>query len=125
MTIHQHSRNSLPTSLLTIIVVLFACLLGLWLEHADAAQPSVTSPQELLSAARSFEAAREYEQAVPAYRVYLTARPEDDTVREVLARVLSWQGNYDEAVALYEDILTRHPVDLEVRVALARVKSWQ
>ena len=86
--------------------------------------PDKTTPQEILTRARAFEAEKQYDQAVASYRTYLVVRPEDDEVRGSLARLLSWQGAYDEAITLYEDILTRHPLDFEVRVALARVQAW-
>ena len=86
--------------------------------------PDKTTPQEILTRARAFEAEKQYDQAIASYRAYLVVRPEDDEVRGSLARLLSWQGAYDEAITLYEDILTRHPLDFEVRVALARVQAW-
>ena len=86
--------------------------------------PDKTTPQEILTRARAFEAEKQYDQAVASYRAYLVVRPEDDEVRGSLARLLSWQGAYDEAITLYENILTRHPLDFEVRVALARVQAW-
>jgi len=121
----ERQSGALPPGLLALVIFLFVSVLGLRPECADASPSVPATPQELLTAARSFEAAQQYEQAVAAYQACLTARPEDDAARGALARVLSWQGKYDDAVALYEDILTRHPVDLDVRVALARVKSWQ
>src|SRR6266516_401950 len=86
--------------------------------------PDKTTPQEILTRARAFEAENQYDQAIASYRAYLVVRPEDDEVRSSLARLLSWQGAYDEAITLYEDILTRHPLDFEVRMALARVQAW-
>ncbi len=80
---------------------------------------------ELLAAAKEAEAAKDFDRAARLYREYLTRRPEDDEVRALFARVLSWQGRHEEAVTLYQDILSRHPVDIDVRVALARVRSWQ
>jgi YaiO family outer membrane protein len=120
----RHNGALLP-GLLTRILIFFIGTVGFWLTHAEAVSPPLVSPSELLTTARSFEVAQQYDHAVATYQAYLTARPEDDDARGALAGVLSWQGKYDEAVAVYDDILTRHPVDLEVRIALARVKSWQ
>lgn len=92
---------------------------------AQGEETFLSSPEELLTCARTAEADKQYAQAGVAYRQYLAARPRDDEIRAALARVLSWQSQFDEAVALYEEILQRHPEDLDVRVALARVKSWQ
>ncbi|MBX3328873.1 MAG: YaiO family outer membrane beta-barrel protein [Nitrospira sp.] len=80
---------------------------------------------DILTAAKEAEAAKEFDRAAGLYRDYLQRRPEDDEVRALLARVLSWHGQHEEAVTLYRDILTRHPVDIDVRIALARVRSWQ
>lgn len=80
---------------------------------------------DILTAAKKAESAKEFDLAAGLYRDYLQRRPEDDEVRSLLARILSWQGQHEEAVALYGDILTRHPVDIDVRIALARVRSWQ
>lgn len=121
----EQQNGALLSGLLTLVLLFFICTVGLWIERAEAAPPSLASPPELLMTARSFEVTQQYDHAVATYQAYLTARPEDDAARGALARVLSWQGKYDEAVGLYEDILTRHPVDLDVRIALARVKSWQ
>lgn len=97
------------------------CLLGCLTSSPLTAQ----SPSDVLFEARHYEAVKQYEQAIAAYRQYLIGNPENDEIRAALARVLSWQSQYEEAVALYEDILSRHPVDHDVRVALARVKAWQ
>ena len=51
--------------------------------------PDKTTPQEILTHARAFEAEKHYDQAIASYRAYLTARPEDDEVRGSLARLLS------------------------------------
>lgn len=121
----ERQNDALLPGLLTLVLLFFICTGVLWFERAEAAPPPLASPLELLTTARSFEVAQQYDQAVATYQAYLTVRPEDDAARGALARVLSWQGKYDEAVVLYEDILIRHPVDLDVRIALARVKSWQ
>lgn len=121
----ERQNGALLSGLPTLALVFFICTADLWIERAEAASPPLAAPTELLTTARSLEAAQQYDQAVATYQAYLTARPEDDAARGALARILSWQGKYDEAIALYEDILTRHPVDLDVRIALARVKSWQ
>jgi YaiO family outer membrane protein len=83
------------------------------------------SRQDMLSAAKTAETDKKFDHAAVLYREYLERRPEDDEVRGLLARVLSWQGRHDEAVALYQDILTRYPTDIDVRIAFARVRSWQ
>lgn len=80
---------------------------------------------ESLVLARRFQAAQRYPEAIAAYREYLALRSDDDEVRTMLAKLLSWQGAHAEATALYRDVLTRHPADLENRIALAQVLSWQ
>lgn len=95
----------------------------------ESAEPGSLQAQptrlDILTAAKEAESAKEFDRATGLYRAYLQRSPEDDEVRALLARVLSWQGQHDEAVTLYRDILTRHPVDIDVRIALARVRSWQ
>ena len=97
--------------------------MGVTQAHASSVEPR--SAQATLAQAKSYEAAKQFPEAIAAYRNFLRLRPEDDEVRASLARALSWQGKYAEAVDMYRDILSRHPVDLDVRVALARVLSWQ
>ncbi|HXV69673.1 MAG TPA: YaiO family outer membrane beta-barrel protein [Nitrospira sp.] len=92
---------------------------------ADVQIPAQPARHEVLAAAREAEAAKKFDQAAHLYREYLNRRPEDDEVRALLARVLSWQDRHKEAMTLYQDILSRHPVDMDVRVAVARVRSWQ
>ncbi|MBI3303597.1 MAG: YaiO family outer membrane beta-barrel protein [Deltaproteobacteria bacterium] len=117
--------SELLAGFLALVAFLLVGAADVQSEPAGAASPVSASPQDRLAQARAFEANKQYDQAMAAYRQYLAAQPEDDEVRGALARVLSWQGEYDEAIALYKDILPRHPADLDVRVALARVKSWQ
>ncbi len=114
------SRGALP-------IVLIVCLVG-WVGVATASAASAKAPPQdtnTVARARAFEAAKQYDEAIAAYRAYLTKRSDDDEARGALARLLSSRGRYDEAVILYQDILTRHPVDLDVRLALGRVRSWQ
>jgi YaiO family outer membrane protein len=85
----------------------------------------VRSPSDLLKQAKQYEADKRYDDAISAYREFLTMRPENDEVRASLARLLSWAEDFEEAARLYRDILTRYPTDLEIRTALARVLSWQ
>jgi YaiO family outer membrane protein len=100
-----------------LVLALATCLIA-----APFAAQSASDP---LTDARSYEAAKQFDQAAASYREYLAEHGENDEVRMALARVLSWQGQYEEAVRLYEDILGRHPADRDVRLALARVRSWQ
>ena len=90
-----------------------------------AATAGDLSPRTVLEQAKQFESAKNYQDAIAAYRRYLAQKPEDDDVRATVAKILSWQEQYDEAVGLYRDILTRHPLDHENRIGLARVLSWQ
>ena len=78
-----------------------------------------------LAEAQKLEADKQYAEAIAAYRIYLTERPDHDEARTALARLLAWEGNQAEAVVLYRDILSRHPADVDVRIALALVLSWQ
>lgn len=95
-------------------------------EPAEVGSSQVQSTRlDILIAAKEAESTKEFDRSASLYRDYLQRRPEDDEVRALLARVLSWQGHHEEAVALYRDILARHPVDIDVRIALARVRSWQ
>ena len=95
-------------------------------EPAEVGSSQVQSTRlDILMAAKEAESTKEFDRSASLYRDYLQRRPEDDEVRALLARVLSWQGHHEEAVALYRDILARHPVDIDVRIALARVRSWQ
>jgi len=107
-----------------LLVVIFSYI-GARQVSAQGEKAFASSPEELLTQARTAEADKQYVQASVAYRQYLTVKPEDDEVRAALARVLSWQSQFDDAVELYEEILRRYPEDLDIRVALARVKSWQ
>jgi YaiO family outer membrane protein len=118
--------------MIRLFCLVIALSIGLPLEDTLAQEPAEvgsfqTQPTRLgiLTAAKEAESAKEFDRAAGLYRDYLQRRPEDDEVRALLARVLSWQGQHEEAVALYRDILIRHPVDIDVRIALARVRSWQ
>ncbi|MGE0826936.1 MAG: YaiO family outer membrane beta-barrel protein [Candidatus Binatia bacterium] len=92
---------------------------------AGSAPSAIESVEDLLSRAKTAEKERKYTLAIAAYQRYLTVKPQEDGVRTLLARALSWNGQYAEAETLYEEVLFRHPRDLDVQVALARVKSWQ
>ena len=48
--------------------------------------PDKTTPQEILTRARAFEAENQYDQAIASYRAYLVVRPEDDKVRGSFCR---------------------------------------
>ena len=87
-----------------------------------SAKPSASSA---LTEAHELENATRYAEAIDAYRIYLTERPDDDDVRAALARLLARDGRHAQAVALYREILLRHPADLDVQLALAVTLSWQ
>lgn len=96
-----------------------------WLVSSAQADTAELFPRRLLEQGKSLEQQKQFPAAIAVYRRYLAARPENDEVRAVLAKLLSWQGQWDEAGRLYRDVLTRHPLDDESRVALARVLAWQ
>ncbi|MEC4890654.1 MAG: tetratricopeptide repeat protein [Nitrospira sp.] len=82
-------------------------------------------PRQALERAKQLEAAKQYPEALAAYRAYLEAQPDNDEVRATVAKLLAWQGHYDEAVALYRAVVDRHPLDHDSRIGLARVLAWQ
>ena len=90
-----------------------------------AAMAPDASPRQILQQAKAMEEEQRYEEAIAAYRQYLTARPDHDDVRATVAKLLSWQGQWDDAIALYRELLTRQPLDHDNRVSLARVLSWK
>lgn len=90
-----------------------------------AAMAPDSSPRQILQQARALEEEKRYEEAIAAYRQYLLAKPDQDDVRALVAKLLSWQGEWDAAAAGYRDLLTRHPLDHDIRVGLAQVLSWQ
>lgn len=110
------------------VLALLAALLSTGVDGLVATLQAGTvesSPRRLLERGKSLEQQKQFPEAVAVYRQYLAARPENDEVRAIVAKLLSWQGQWDEAAALYRDLLTRHPLDDESRTALARVLSWQ
>ena len=90
-----------------------------------AAMAPDASPRQILQQAKAMEEEQRYEEAIAAYRQYLTARPDHDDVRATVAKLLSWQGQWDDAIAIYRELLTRQPLDHDNRVSLARVLSWK
>ncbi|MDH5668519.1 MAG: tetratricopeptide repeat protein [Nitrospira sp.] len=96
------------------------CVAG-WAE----AKPGDGSPRQLLERAHRLEAAKQYLEAIAAYRTYLAVKPESDEVRAAVAKLLAWQGIYDKAEAEYRDVLSRHPLDHDSRLGLARTLAWQ
>lgn len=91
----------------------------------SAAMAPDSSPRQILQQARALEEEKRYEEALAAYRQYLSVKPDHDEVRASVAKLLSWQGKWDEAAVGYRDLLARHPLDHDVRVGLAHVLSWQ
>lgn len=92
--------------------------------HVQAQTAEGPSPHTLLEQAKQLEGAQRYDDAIALYRATLQQDPENDEIREALARLLSWQGFHAEAAHLYREIMRRHPADLDIRTALARVLSW-
>ena len=59
-----------------------------------AAMAPDASPRQILQQAKAMEEEQRYEEAIAAYRQYLTARPDHDDVRATVAKLLSWQGQW-------------------------------
>ncbi len=111
---------------LSLLLIPLAVLAGLCGAAAGAEATSHPArPRQALEQAKQLEAAKQYPEALAAYRAYLEAQPDNDEVRATVAKLLSWQGHYDEAVALYREVVDRHPLDHDSRIGLARVLAWQ
>ncbi|MEO7863258.1 MAG: tetratricopeptide repeat protein, partial [Nitrospirales bacterium] len=84
------------------LLILSLCAGGLGVSTiGGAATAGDVSPRTVLEQATQLEAAKNYQDAIAAYRRYLAQKPEDDDVRATLAKILSWHEQYDEAVGLY------------------------
>lgn len=55
--------------------------------------------------ADSYNATGNFSESIKYYRLYLDKYPDDDNVRLLLARVLSWSGNFKEAEKEYQKAL--------------------
>lgn len=91
----------------------------------ETAMAAPLSPQQILERARALAAARQYQEAVSAYRAYLEAKPEDDDVHRSLAQLFLSQGQYREAISVYQTILSRHPSDIEALITLGKIAVQQ
>lgn len=124
------SMDSTPSQNKAAGLVFFLLTLSLlsgWDGYAIGGEATTGAPplRRELERANTFEAAKQYAEALAAYRAYLKRQPENDEVRATVAKLLSWQEQYDEAAALYREVLDRHPRDHDSRIGLARVLAWQ
>ena len=108
-------------------LVLPLCLLATCLTLRARAQDSLASrsPDQLLMDARQSVAAKLYAPSIACYREYLQRRPDDDDVRNELARTYSWNSEYDSALSVYAVVLARNKNNFDARLGRCRVLSWK
>lgn len=68
-----------------------------------------TSPLAYLHLADSYVAVGNFSEGIKFYHMYLEIYPDDQDVRLLLARALSWNGNIKESVEEYHKILKNPP----------------
>jgi tetratricopeptide (TPR) repeat protein len=77
------------------------------------------SLESVLRHAIALHQAGHVEQAIPEYRAYLAAHPENVDARSNLGAALATTGRYEDAVAEYRSALKGRPGDTRIRLNLA------
>ena len=94
---------------------LFACL---------ATGQTQRAPGEILKEAASLHRARQFQQAIEDYRLFLEKYPDVPSVRSDLGAALAGAGRYEEAIAEYKRALQLKPLpQVRLNLALAYYKS--
>jgi len=66
---------------------------------------------------------REAKAAIDAFNRYLTLKPEDEKIRQIMIQTLIDSGRYDDALNFFKNKLAENPRDLEAIKALGVISS--
>jgi len=85
---------------------------------------SAQNPDEILSLAKAYTAAEDYNNAIRLYDRYLRLRPNDTDARVQYARVLSWDRRWAASERQYEILLQQYPDRADLRYEYGQVQSY-